>query len=125
MELSHAKYKERHDKHWVDHQFEVCDQVWLHINKDRLQGEDRKLKPIRYRPFTILDQVSNNAFWLDFPPYMKMYSIVNVEKLKLYESPMIVEQDVQVQAPSLDEFSPKYLNKLLEDVILDKKDGSS
>ena len=48
-----------------------------------------------------------------------------MEKLKLYESPMIVEQDVQVQAPSLDEFSPKYLNKLQEDAILDKKDGSS
>ena len=59
-------------------------------------------------------------FW-----YQSWIAIVNVEKLKLYESPMIVEQDVQVQAPSLDEFSPKYLNKLQEDVILDKKDGSS
>ena len=76
-------------------------------------------------PFTILDKVGNNAFQLELNPYMQIYSIVNVEKLKLYESPMIVEQDVQVQAPSLDDFSPKYLNKLQEDVILDKKDGSS
>ena len=34
---------------------------------------------------------------------------------------MIVDQDVQVQAPSMDKFSPEYLNELQEDVILDKK----
>ena len=34
---------------------------------------------------------------------------------------MIVDQYVQVQAPFLDVFSPKYLNELQEDVILDKK----
>ena len=38
---------------------------------------------------------------------------------------MIVDQDVQVQAPSVDEFSLEYLNKLQEDVILDKKVRSS
>ena len=52
---------------------------------------------------------------------MQTYSIVNVENLKLYESPMIVYQDVQVQAPSVDDFSLEYLNELREDVILDKK----
>ena len=36
-------------------------------------------------------------------------------------TPMIVDQDVQVQAPSVDDFAPKYLNELQEDVILDKK----
>ena len=56
---------------------------------------------------------------------MKMYSIVNVEKLKLYESPMIMDQDEQVQVPSVDEFAPEYLNELQEDVILDKKVRSS
>ena len=77
----------------MDHHFQVGDQVWIHIRKCRLQGEGRKLKPIRYGPFTILDQVGNNAFWLDLPPYMQMYSVVNVEKLKLYEPPIIVYQD--------------------------------
>ena len=78
----------------MDHHFQVGDQVWLHISKDQLQGEGRKLKPIRYGPFTILYQVGNNASLLIFPPYMQMYSIVNVENLKLYEPPMIVDQDV-------------------------------
>ena len=54
-----------------------------------------------------------------------MYSIVNVENLKLYEPPMIVDQDVQVKVPSVDDFAPKYLNELQEDVILDKKVRSS
>ena len=46
-----------------------------------------------------------------------MYSIVNVENLKLYEPLMIVDQDVQVQVPSINEFALEYLNELQEDVI--------
>jgi hypothetical protein len=70
LESSQSKYKKRHDKHRIDHHFQIGDQVWLHISKDRLQGEGRKLKPIRYGPFTILDKVGNNAFRLELPPYM-------------------------------------------------------
>ena len=109
----------------MDHHFQFGDQFLLHISKDRLQGEGRKLKPIRYGHFTILDQVGNNDFQLEFPPYMQIYSIGNVEKLKLYEPPMIVDQDVQVHVPYVDEFSLEYLNELQEDVILDKKVRSS
>ena len=65
-----------------------------------------------YGPFTILDQVCNNAFWLYFPPYMQMYSVFNVERLKLYEPPTIVDQYVQVQVLFVDEFAPEYLNEL-------------
>ena len=80
-----------------------------------------KLKPMRYGPFTIFDKVRNNDFRLEFPSSMQMYSIVNVENLKLYDPTMILDQDLQVQATSLDEFAPEYLNELQEDVILDKK----
>ena len=52
---------------------------------------------------------------------MQMYYVVNEENLKLYEPPMILYQDVQVQAPSADELALEYLNELQEDVILDKK----
>ena len=47
------------------------------------------MKPIRYGPFNILEKIGNNAFRLDFPPYMQMYAVVNVENLRLYESPLI------------------------------------
>ena len=44
----------------------------------------------------LLHKVGNNDFWLELSPYMQMYFIVNVENLKLYEPPMIVDQYVQV-----------------------------
>jgi hypothetical protein len=46
LEKSQAKYKTRHDKHRVDHSFQVGDEVWLYISKERLKGEGKKLKPI-------------------------------------------------------------------------------
>jgi hypothetical protein len=33
LEKSQEQYKARHDKQRVDHQFQVGDQVWLHISK--------------------------------------------------------------------------------------------
>jgi hypothetical protein len=70
LEKSQAKYKARHDKHRVDHSFEFGDEVWIYISKERLKGEGKKLKPIQYGPFKIIDKVGNNAFRLDLPPYM-------------------------------------------------------
>ena len=46
LEKSQAQYKACHYKHRVDHQFQVGDQVWLHISKERMKGEGKKLKPI-------------------------------------------------------------------------------
>ena len=89
LEKSKNKYKERHEKHRVDHKFQEGDEVWLHISKERMQGEGKKLKPIRYGPFKIIKKVGNNAFQLDLPSYMQMYSVVNVEKLRLYETRLI------------------------------------
>jgi hypothetical protein len=89
LEKSQAKYKMRHDKHHVDHSFQVGDEVWIYISKERLKGEGKKLKSIRYGPFKIIDKIGNNAFRLDLPPYMQMYAVVNVENLKLYEPSLI------------------------------------
>jgi hypothetical protein len=120
LEKSQAKYKTRHEKHRVDHSFQVGDEVWLYISKERLKGEGKKLKPIRYGPFKIIDKIGNNAFRLDLPPYMQMYAVVNVENLKLYEPPLIDDQGEHVQIPSIDDFSPEYLIELHEDTILDR-----
>jgi hypothetical protein len=35
---------------------------------------------------------------------MHIYSVVNIEKLKLFEPPMIMDQDEEVSIPSVDEF---------------------
>jgi hypothetical protein len=92
LERSQAKYKTRRDKHRVDHSFQVGDEFWIYISKERLKGEGKKLKPIQYGPFKIIDKIGNNAFCLDLPPYMQMYAVVNVENLKLYEPPLIDDQ---------------------------------
>ena len=67
LEKIQSKYKERHDKHRVDHKFQEGDEVWLNIRKERMQGEGKNLKPIHYGPFKIIKQVGNNAIQLDFP----------------------------------------------------------
>ena len=66
LEKSQEKYKSRHDKRRVDHQFQVGDRVWLHITKERMKGEGKKLKPIRYGPFEILEKIGTNVFSLKF-----------------------------------------------------------
>ena len=125
LEKSQRKYKERHDKHWVDHKFQEGDEAWLHISKERMQGEGKKLKPIRYGPFKIIKKVGNNAFQLDFPSYMQLYSVVNVENLCLHEPPLIDDQGSDIQLPSIEDFSPKCLDELKEDSILDRRTHTS
>jgi hypothetical protein len=53
----------------------------------------KKLKPLRYGPFDIIEQVNENAFRLRIPPYMKINSVVNVEYLKLFEPSMLDEEE--------------------------------
>ena len=52
---------------------------------------------------------------------MQIYSVVNVDKLKLYEPPMIMDEDESAQVPSIDDFSPECMTELQEDIILDRK----
>jgi hypothetical protein len=86
-----------------------------------MKGEGNKLKPICYGPFTILEKSGTNAFHLDLPPYMHIYLVVNVDNLKLFEPPMIMDHDEEVSIPSVDVFAPEYLDELKEYIILDRK----
>ena len=56
---------------------------------------------------------------------MQIYSVVNIDNLKLFEPPMIMDQDEEVSIPSVDEFTPEYLDELHEDVILDRRTRTS
>jgi hypothetical protein len=86
-----------------------------------LKGEGKKFKPTHYGPFTILEKSGTNAFRLDLPPYMHICSVVNVENFKLFEPPMIMDQCEEVSIPSVDVFSPEYLDELKEYIILDRR----
>jgi hypothetical protein len=50
---------------------------------------------------------------------MQIYSVVNVENLKLYEPPMIIDEDESIQVPIIEDFYREYLEKLQEDTILE------
>ena len=43
-----------------------------------------------------------------------MYLVVNVENLCLYESPSIDDQGSDVQLPSIEYFSPEFLDELIQ-----------
>ena len=77
-----------------------------------MQGEGKNLKPIRYGPFRILENIGENTFHLDLPAYMHIYSIVNVDCLRLFEPSMIEDPEEKSQLPSIDDLLPEYLNEL-------------
>lgn len=104
----------------MDHQFQVGYEVKLYISKESLKGEGKKLKPIRYGPFKIIENIDNNAFKLDLPSYMQIYSIFNAKNLRLYEPPLIEDQAKNMQVPSIEEFSLEFLDELQQDIILDR-----
>lgn len=83
------------------------------------------MRPIWYGPFAILEKIGNNAFHLDLPIYMQMYSVVNVENLKLYKPPLIMDTDEVGTVPIVDDFVPKYLDELPEDIVLDRRTRTS
>jgi len=86
-----------------------------------MQGEGKKLKPIRYRPFKILEKIGENAFCLYLPAYMHIYSIVNANSLRLFEPSLTKDSKEQSQLPSIDDLLPEYPNELQEDTVQDRK----
>ncbi|CAL2244419.1 unnamed protein product [Prunus armeniaca] len=122
LKRSQQRYKARHDKHRVPCNFKEGDLVWLHLGKERLIGEGKKLKPIRYGPFKIIKQIGDNAFQLELPPYMHMYSVINAENLKLFE-PSLLDDDPEedTRLSSVDDLWIEREDRLHEDCILEQK----
>jgi hypothetical protein len=85
LKKSQERYKAQHDQHKTKKTFKVGDRVWLHLNKERLQGHGKKINDLQYGPFEVLKKVGDNSYRLILPPYMCIYLVVNVENLKLYE----------------------------------------
>lgn len=75
-------------------------------------GEGKKIRLIMYDLFRIVENIGTNAFYLDIPLYKHMYSIINVESLKLYEPSMIMDKVEDIQVCTIDDFAPEYLNEL-------------
>lgn len=63
--------------------------------KERLKGEEEKLKSIHYNSFKILKKIAQNAFLLDLPPYLEMDLVMNVVNVNLFEPSMLDEDQWQ------------------------------
>ena len=117
LQKSQVKYKARHDEHIIEKTFKVGDRVWLQLNKERLHGPAKKIKALRYGPFEILEKAGDNSYRLSLPPYMYIYSVVNVENLKLYE-PCMLDQEEEHALPSVEDLAPDAQAELTEDTVL-------
>jgi hypothetical protein len=115
---SYEKYKARHDQHIIEFKtFKVRDKVWSQLNKERQWGLGKNIKALRYIPFGILKKVGDNTYRLSIPPYMRIYSVVNVENLKLYENSMLDQEEEQV-LPCIEDLAPDAHAELEEDTLL-------
>jgi len=98
------KYKARYGQHITNKSLKVGDRVWLQLNKERLHGSGKKIKALCYVPFEILENMGDNSYRLNLPPYMHIYLVV-VENLKLCE-PSMLDQEEEHVLPFMEDLEP-------------------
>ena len=64
-----------------------------------------------------MEKVGDNVYRLNLPPYTNIYSVVNVENLKLYETSMLDEEEEKF-LPSIEDLPPNAYAKLENDTVL-------
>ncbi|KAI5313567.1 hypothetical protein L3X38_042743 [Prunus dulcis] len=93
LHKTQQRYKARHDRHRLQHDFKI------------------------------LEKIEENAFRLELPPYMQIYSVINAEYLKPFE-PSLLDDDEDVKdsrLPPLDDLWFEREDPLIADCILKKK----
>ena len=96
------------------------DKVWLHLQKERLTGPHRKLRPLRYGPYTITKAVGNNAFELSIPPFLGLHPVFNVDRLRPYFPPLLDTSNIAEELTPK-ELNPDYMEEATTDCIMDMK----
>jgi hypothetical protein len=88
MERAQARQKEQTDKHRLDIEFEVGQQVLLSTADLRFKasGITPKLSARWIGPYRIKRKISSLAYELDLPPYLRLHPVFNVTKLKQYRT---------------------------------------
>jgi hypothetical protein len=75
----------------------VGDKVWLHLQKERLTGPHRKLRPLCYGPYTITKDMGAKDFELNIPPFLVLHPVYNVDLLRPYFPPLLDASEVAEQ----------------------------
>jgi hypothetical protein len=65
-------------------------------------------------------KVVDNSYIFNLPPYMHIYSAMNMENLKLYE-PSMLDQEEEYVLPSIKDLAPDAQADLEEDTVLQKR----
>ena len=99
FQRENTKAKARHDKHHIPHSFQIGDQVWLHLKKERFTGPYRNMKPLRYVPYSILKHIGENTFQLDIPLFLGLHPVFNVDLLQPYHAPLLEQNNLQMTEP--------------------------
>jgi hypothetical protein len=55
--------------------------------------------PLRYAPYTIIQQINDNYYHLYFPSHLDIHNLINMSNLKLYEPPLS-EEEVRLTHPT-------------------------
>lgn len=65
----------------------------------------------------MLEKVADKTYKLILPPHMHIFSVMNVENIKLYR-PSMLDQEEEHVLPYLEDFLPYSQGKLTKDAIL-------
>ena len=89
LQQENVETNARHDKHRIPHSFQIGDQVWLHLKKERFTDPYINMKTLRYGSYSILKQIGENAFQLDIPAFLSLHPVFNVDLLRPYHAPLL------------------------------------
>jgi len=89
---------QRNDQQCTPLFFHSRDHVWLLLDMPCFKGKHHTLHPLKYAPYTILQRIGENVYQLDFPAQLEIHDVLNVNNLKLFESPLLEETTI-VQHP--------------------------
>jgi hypothetical protein len=118
LDRANAKYKQWHDQHQVQHNFQVGDKMWLHLQKECLTGPHHKLRTLRYGPYTITRVLGDNSFELSIPPFLGLHPVFNVDHLWPYFPPLFDTSDMAEQLTPA-ELNSDYMDQATNDRIMD------
>ena len=86
-----------------------------------MQGPQRKLYPLHYGPYKIINKVGENAFELNLPPFLGVHLVFNVELLKPYFPPLLDIADVAKEIShielNLEAISPLQSDQIMEAIV--------
>ena len=102
----------------MQHNFQVGDKVWLHLRKERLARPHRKLRLLRYGPYTITKGIGDNAFELSIPPFVGLHLVFNVDRLQPYFPPLLDTLDMAEQLTPT-KLNPNCMEQATTDQIMD------